>query len=758
MKKCKALLTAVMVSAAALSIPYQTVSAEGSYEMNISIDLGGGTKAISPYIYGINQYGNQENYKNVTVNAVRQGGNRMTAYNWENNASNAGSDWKFSSDNNLSNSDEPADCVQVLSKEAASYGIDYKMTTLQLAGYVAADKDGTVTEAEAAPSDRWNEVVLTKGSAFDETPDLTDGKVYMDEYVNYIINTLGDSTSPTGIQGYSLDNEPALWDGTHVRIHPGQTTIEELRDKSVEMAKAVKKLDTNAEIFGPALYGYTAFDHLDDDDTSNEWENIKSANNYHWYLDCYLDQMKQASDEAGVRLLDVLDIHYYSESARVGVEDRLQSVRTLYEEGFVENSWIGQWCQENVPILPTVQASIDKYFPGTKLAITEYNFGGEDLSGTISHAEALGCFADAGVYMASMWSGNPYQFSAINLFTNYDGNGGCFGDTLVPTVTDDVSLASSYAAINGTDKGTVTAMITNKNLEKSENAVISLDNSDTTYEAAAVYAVYGDSADIRLIDIIEDVEDNVVNVNLPAYSAAMVVITDDASDFEELEIYNPDKFVQKTETFENPSEMINENGYVEIPITDPEHLVRIDITANVTSSAGSSWGSAGCAVCINAVDSEGTGFWTSKSYSLKLGNGSTASVEFDGTLSNDGEIVKAVVADGKVELQKWWDSSEKMEADIEDVIGVEYTKVDVVYEYENTSSEVISGDVNGNGEVDVADSIAIMSHVTNPEKFPLTDAQIEAGDVYQQGDGIAITDAVSIQKYLTKLISELPES
>ena len=721
MKRCKALLAAVMVMAASLSLPYQAVNAEGSYDINIKIDLGGETKAISPYIYGINQYGNQKNYNNVTVTAVRQGGNRMVAYNWENNASNAGADWKHTSDNNISDSDDPADCVQVLSSEAASYGIDYKMTTLQLCGYVAADKDGVVKEEEAAPSDRWNEVVITKGSAFSDTPDLTDGKVYMDEYVNFIINTLGDSTSATGIQGYSLDNEPALWSSTHPLIHPGQTTIAELHDKSVAMAKAVKTLDPNAEIFGPALYGYTAYDHLDDDDSSTEWETLKEANGYLWYIDCYLDQMKQASDEAGVRLLDVLDIHYYSESARVSVEDRLQSVRTLYEKGFAENSWIGEWCQENVPILPTVQASIDKYYPGTKLAVTEYNFGGEDLSGTIAQAEALGCFADAGVYMASIWGGNSYQFAGINLYTNYDGKGSSFGDMLVPTVTDDVSLASSYASINGTDQGTVTAMVTNKDMTNSENAVISLNNSNTTYEAAAVYAVYGDSADIRLIDVIDNVEDNVVNVTLPAYSAAMVVITDDASDFDGLEVYDPDQYRQEIVTIDNPSDYINASGYVEIPITDPEHLARIDVTANVTSSAGSTWGSAGCAVCINAVDSAGTDFWTSESYSLKLGTGSTASIEFDGTLSNDGTYVEALVADGKVELQHWWDSSEKLEAKIDDVISIEYTQIKVIYEYENGTSENVRGDVNADGNFSVADVVMLQKWLICAPNVTLTD-------------------------------------
>ncbi len=732
----------------------------------ITIDLGADTKEISPYIYGINQYGNQQNYNQVTTTAVRQGGNRMTAYNWETNASNAGSDWKFSSDNNLSSSDDPADCAKTLSKEAQTYGFDYKITTLQLADYVAADQDGPVSEEEAAPSSRWNEVKLTKGSAFDAEPDLTDGVVYMDEYVSYLVNTLGDSTTATGIQGYSLDNEPALWSHTHSRIHPNPVTMEELQSKSIEMATAIKKLDPNAEVFGPALYGYTAFCYLADEEA---WKAEQAANGYHWYLDCYLDKMKQASDEEGVRLLDVLDIHYYSESAREGVEDRLQSVRTLYEKGFVENSWIGQWCQENVPILPTIQASIDKYYPGTKLAISEYNFGGEDLSGTIVHAEALGCYADQGVYFATLWGGNPYQFSAINLYTNYDGNGSSFGNMLVPTVTDDVSLASSYASINGTDQGTVTAMVTNKDLSKSENAVISLENAATNYEAAAVYAVYGDTHAIRLIDVIEDVENNTVNVTLPAYSAAMVVITDDASDFAGLEIYNPDKYRQESEVFDAPMDMVNENGFIEIPISDPEALKEICFTANVTSSAGSTWANANYAVGINAVDSEGNTFWTSKRYALNLGNGSTASVEFDGTLMNEDVPVEAVIADGKVELQLWWTASEKDELGVEDIISVEYTEVEVVYEYENSSSNDTTepdpeptteptvtggnGDVNCDGNVDIVDIITLSKALMTGEALSAESAQNADVDL----NGVPnTTDALNILKFLVKLLDSLP--
>lgn len=80
----------------------------------------------------------------------------------------------------------------------------------------------------------------------------------MDEFVNYLVNTLGDSQSENGIKGYSLDNEPALWRDTHPRVHPDKAGCAEVVDKSKSLAKAIKTIDPNAEIFGPALFGYGA--------------------------------------------------------------------------------------------------------------------------------------------------------------------------------------------------------------------------------------------------------------------------------------------------------------------------------------------------------------------------------------------------------------------------------------------------------------------------------------------------------------------
>lgn len=53
---------------------------------------------ISPYIYGVNS---GVNLKTMKAKLFRLGGNRFSAYNWENNLSNAGSDWFYSTDGYL---------------------------------------------------------------------------------------------------------------------------------------------------------------------------------------------------------------------------------------------------------------------------------------------------------------------------------------------------------------------------------------------------------------------------------------------------------------------------------------------------------------------------------------------------------------------------------------------------------------------------------------------------------------------------------
>ena len=299
---------------AAISLCAVSASAENSNSVDIKIDLNGQTKPISPYIFGINE---ELMGGDVMPTAIRAGGNRSSAYNWETNASNAGSDRTNLSDNYFQQTmsqdlwNTPGVMSINLKNVCKEKNDAYAMTTLQLAGYVSADMDGEVTKDQTAPSDRWNKVELVKGSDFTMTPDLNDGTVYMDEYVNYLLNTLG-SAKNGGIQGYSMDNEPGLWHQTHSRMHPDQCTCEEIVQKNITMAKAVKEIDPDAEVFGPALFGYSAFTSFV---SAPDWNEIKSWRpDYRWFIDYYLEEMKTPDDETGVRLIDALDVHYYTEA------------------------------------------------------------------------------------------------------------------------------------------------------------------------------------------------------------------------------------------------------------------------------------------------------------------------------------------------------------------------------------------------------------------------------------------------------------
>ena len=127
-----------------------------------------------------------------------------------------------------------------------------------------------------------------------------------------------------------------MWNDTHPYIHPEECTADELIEKSIELAKVVKEIDPNAEVFGPALWGMLPCIQAGTSQnyTDAKWESIKG--NYDWYLDYYLESMAKAEKETGVRLLDVVDVHYYAQDCSTD-DAKLQAPRSLYDETYVKS-------------------------------------------------------------------------------------------------------------------------------------------------------------------------------------------------------------------------------------------------------------------------------------------------------------------------------------------------------------------------------------------------------------------------------------
>jgi hypothetical protein len=455
-------------------------------DLTFTIDAVQDRHLIPSAVYGVND----SSISGSTLH--RHGGNRHTGLNWENNASNAGTDYLNSSDSflgsnvGIGNSQTSGALLQAWLDADRVQGLK-SIITLPLAGYVAADMNGSVSAAETAPSARWKQLVVDKPGPLSLMPDKSDGVVYLEEMVNFLIVRYGTAAGG-GVAAYCLDNEPALWPSTHPRIHPNATGYQELVSRHTAVALMTTSLDSTAQIYGPVLYGWNAHLNLQNAPDAGAYNNTYST-----FTNYYLAQMKVASDAAGRRLLHRYDMHWYPEargdhrivfeatSPSYGtindIDARLQAPRSLWDPSYKEISWITQYTTngEGIYLFPRLQSRIDQYFPGTGLATTEYNYGGtEHISGGVTQADLLGIYGRYQV-AACFWpliADNSYVGAAFRLYRNYDGAGSAFGSVSLDASASDNAMGAVHAARVNDGKLTVVAI--NRSRTQSHTAQFTL--------------------------------------------------------------------------------------------------------------------------------------------------------------------------------------------------------------------------------------------------------------------------------------------
>jgi hypothetical protein len=478
------------------------------------------SKPISPYIYGTNFYsGNTAPQPGFTLD--RAGGNRWTAYNWINNASNAGSDYFYENDDYLCNGScnaaIPAEAVRQVIADDENAGLA-SLVTLQLQGYVS--KDTTVVQVPRPFPDLtyFRPVVAKKSTASSAAFTLTppdasvDNNVYMDEFAWALDEKFASqdifgatATHPVFI---SLDNEPDLWNSTHEEIQGGtNVSSAAFINKTVALATALKDLSKNSQtpaghfskvvIFGPVNYGFNGIWGWQGDPTLNP-----TPNGANWFADKYLAGIKAASAGYGAPLVDVYDFHWYSEATdgsgnRVinlnqptltdaQVQAIVQSPRSLWDPTFKENSWIANNVLGGpIYILRRLQAKIDAENPGMKIAITEYENGGfNHIAGTIAQADNLGIFGSEGVFAANFWppSGTySYTLAGFRAYRGFDGGNANFGDTSLQTTSSSVQDVMVYASTDSAAPGRVVLVAINRSASAQTTAINGLALSGTAH-------------------------------------------------------------------------------------------------------------------------------------------------------------------------------------------------------------------------------------------------------------------------------------
>jgi hypothetical protein len=260
-----------------------------------------------------------------------------------------------------------------------------------------------------------------------------------------------------------------------------------------------------------------------------------AAHNNTYFVPWYLQQMQAYQAAHSVRLLDYLDMHYYPQADGVALSSagnaatqalRLRSTRSLWDPTYADESWIADVAEgPYVRLIPRMKAWVAAYYPGTRLAITEYNWGALDhINGALTQADVLGIFGRAGLDLATLWgppdADEPGAF-AFRMYLNYDGTGSAFGETSIHAASADQGQLSIYAA-RRSSTGPLTLIVINKTA-----APLTSDLSLSNYEPAAWAQVYRYSAN-NLAAIVQAADQAVsasgFTAQFPANSITLMVI------------------------------------------------------------------------------------------------------------------------------------------------------------------------------------------------------------------------------------------
>lgn len=534
-------------------IPPHTIAANASLGFTaqydpiaFAIDATASVHPISPEIYGLSA-APADTLADLNFTVNRQGGNTASTYNWEQDASNHAFDWYYESIAE-SDSDVPGHMADQFIEGNAASGAR-SMITIPTIGWVAKlgpnrQKLASFSQAKYGPqtgsdaewfADAGNGILQSTGKPITDN-DPNDAYVpsdvnFQSGFVDHLLGRWG--TGPTGGVGYFvMDNEPSIWQSTHMDIHPIGPGMEEIRDAIVKYGGMVKQKDPAAVVAGPEEWGWPGYLYSGLDQqtaAANGWSAFpdKEAHGGMDYLPWLLDQLHKNDIATGKRILDVLTVHYYPQSNEYSsnispgtMQMRNRSTRSLWDTAYTDESWIN----DKVYLIPRLKQWVADYYPGTKIGITEYNWGAEShMNGATAIADVLGIFGREGLDIATYWtapaSGTPV-YQAMKLYRNYDGAKATFGDTSVSDVAPDPDRIASFAALRSQD-GALTIMAINKQLSTDSAVAFQLNH----FQGAGLAQVYqlGASGTIkRLADA--TYSGDTLDASLPAQSVTLFVL------------------------------------------------------------------------------------------------------------------------------------------------------------------------------------------------------------------------------------------
>jgi hypothetical protein len=514
----------------------------------ISINASSNRHAISPLIYGV-AFGTSNQVADLQAPINRSGGNTETRYNWLINAHNRAADWYFESladststpggtgDDHIANSKnggaQPMITIPMIGwvprlgpgrARLASYAItNYGLQAANDWQYFAQAGNGVITNTT---------IQITTNNPYDAN--FPTNSSLQQAYVQHLTNRWGISTNG-GVRYYLMDNEHSIWFSTHRDIHNVGPTMQEIRDKFFDYASVVKSVDPSALVSAPEEWGWSGYLYSGYD---QQWAGAHNDYNTSHYPDrgtnggwdygpWFLNQVHQHDTNANQRLLDYYTLHIYPQGGEGGNDVtpatqqlRNRSTRSLWDTNYVDQSWINSI----VMLIPRMKNWVAAYYPGTKIGITEYNWGAEGyINGATAQADILGIFGREGLDLATRWetpAATTPTYKAMKMYRNYDGAGSGFGDTSVSCLGPNPDNVASFASVRSSD-GALMAIVINKQLSAGAITTVAFTNF-LPANTAQVWQLTSANAITRLPNL--TFTGNSFSNTLPAQSVTLFVV------------------------------------------------------------------------------------------------------------------------------------------------------------------------------------------------------------------------------------------
>ena len=517
----------------------------------LHVNVQSARHTISDDIYGMN-YADEALASALRLPVRRWGGNSTTRYNWQYDTHNTGSDWYFENipDDSLNVSQLPNGSSADQFVEQDRRTGTRTLMTAPLIGWTpkrrpsghpydcgfsvsiyGAQQSVDPWDGNCGNGVRSNGTAIT-GNAATDTSQAID-PTFVSEWIAHLSGKYGKAAAG-GVAYWNLDNEPMLWNSTHRDVHPQPVTYDELRDRTYAYAAAIKSADAGAKTLGPVLWGWCAYLYSASDGCGPGSDFSTHGSQY--FVPWYLQQMHLYETQHAVRILDYLDLHYYPQATGVSLSSagssstqalRLRTVRSLWDPTYIDESWISDTASGGVAVrlIPRMKEWIAANYPGTKTAMTEYNWGGLDhINGALAQADALGVFGREGLDLATLWAApginEPGAF-AFRIYRNYDGSGHGFGDVGVDATSADQAQVSIYASQRTTD-GALTIVAINKTSTALTSSLALTGFSPASPAAVYRYDATAPGAIVRQADLA--VSASGYSATYPANSITLVVM------------------------------------------------------------------------------------------------------------------------------------------------------------------------------------------------------------------------------------------